>query len=166
MGLIADIEKKLGNFTLRAQFEAPAGTMALLGASGCGKSVTLKCIAGIMTPDRGRIVLDGETLFDSEKKIDLTPQQRRVGYLFQQYALFPNMAVTQNIICGIRQGSQEQKSNRPRSISAVSAWRGWKKSIRRSFPAGSSSGWRWRVFWLPSRGPFYWMSRFRRWIAS
>lgn len=83
--------------------------MALLGASGCGKSVTLKCIAGIMTPDRGRIMLDGETLFDSEKKIDLTLQQRRVGYLFQQYALFPNMAVTQNIICGIRQGSREQK---------------------------------------------------------
>lgn len=67
--------------------------MALLGASGCGKSVTLKCIAGIMTPDRGHIILDGETLFDSEKHIDLPPQKRRVGYLFQQYALFPNMTV-------------------------------------------------------------------------
>ena len=73
MSLIVDIEKKLGNFTLRSQFETPDGIMALLGASGCGKSVTLKCIAGIMTPDRGRILLDGETLFDSEKKIDLTP---------------------------------------------------------------------------------------------
>lgn len=78
---------------LRSKFEASSGTMALLGASGCGKSVTLRCIAGIMTPDSGRIVLDGETLFDSEKHIDLTPQQRRVGYLFQQYALFPNMTV-------------------------------------------------------------------------
>lgn len=67
--------------------------MARLGASGCGKSVTLKCIAGIMTPDRGHIILDGETLFDSEKHIDLPPQKRRVGYLFQQYALFPNMTV-------------------------------------------------------------------------
>lgn len=73
MSLIVDIEKKLDNFTLRSQFETPDGIMALLGASGCGKSVTLKCIAGIMTPDRGRILLDGETLFDSEKKIDLTP---------------------------------------------------------------------------------------------
>ena len=78
-------------------------------ASGCGKSVTLKCIAGIMTPDKGRIVLDGETLFDSEAHIDLTPQQRRVGYLFQQYALFPNMTVAQNIQCGIRTGSRAEK---------------------------------------------------------
>ena len=77
MSLIVDIEKKLGSFTLRSKFETDKGTMALLGASGCGKSVTLKCIAGIMTPDQGRIVLDGETLFDSEQRIDLTPQQRR-----------------------------------------------------------------------------------------
>lgn len=76
--------------------------MALLGASGCGKSVTLKCIAGIMTPDRGHIILDGETLFDSEKNIDFTLQMRQMGYLFQQYALFPNMTVLQNIRCGIR----------------------------------------------------------------
>ena len=69
--------------------------MALLGAYGCGTSVTLKCIAGIMTPDRGHIILDGETLFDSEKHINLPPQKRRVGYLFQQYALFPNMTVLQ-----------------------------------------------------------------------
>ncbi len=109
MSLIVDIEKKLGSFTLHSKFETGSGTMALLGASGCGKSVTLKCIAGIMTPDKGRIVLDGETLFDSEAHIDLTPQQRRVGYLFQQYALFPNMTVAQNIQCGIRTGSRAEK---------------------------------------------------------
>lgn len=86
--------------------------MALLGASGCGKSVTLKCIAGIMTPDRGHIILDGETLFDSEKHIDLPPQKRRVGYLFQQYALFPNMTVLQNIRCGIRSGSRAEEKLR------------------------------------------------------
>lgn len=83
--------------------------MALLGASGCGKSVTLKCIAGIMTPDRGHIILDGETLFDSEKHINLPPQKRRVGYLFQRYALFPSMTVLQNIRCGIRSGSRAGK---------------------------------------------------------
>lgn len=76
MSLLVDIEKRLGNFMLLSKFEASSGTMALLGTSGCGKSVTLRCIAGIMTPDSGRIVLDGETLFDSEKHIDLTPQQR------------------------------------------------------------------------------------------
>ena len=106
MSLVVDIEKKLGSFLLRSKFETGSGTMALLGASGSGKSVTLKCIAGIMTPDKGRIVLDGETLFDSEKHIDLTPQRRQVGYLFQQYALFPNMTVLQNIQCGIRSGSR------------------------------------------------------------
>lgn len=109
MSLSVDIEKKLGAFHLRSQFEAPDETMALLGASGCGKSMTLKCIAGIVTPDRGRIVLGDRVLFDSEKKIDLPPQQRRVGYLFQQYALFPNMTVEQNILCGIRREHKAQK---------------------------------------------------------
>lgn len=112
MSLVVDIEKRLGSFMLRVQFETGSGTMALLGASGCGKSVTLKSIAGIMTPDRGRIVLNGETMFDSEKHINLTPQQRRVGYLFQQYALFPNMTVTQNILCGIRNGTRAEKQRR------------------------------------------------------
>ena len=109
MSLSVDIEKKLGAFHLRSQFEVPDETMALLGASGCGKSMTLKCIAGIVTPDRGRIVLGGRVLFDSEKKINLPPQQRRVGYLFQQYALFPNMSVEQNILCGIRNGDKAEK---------------------------------------------------------
>lgn len=86
--------------------------MALLGASGCGKSVTLKCIAGIMTPDRGHIILDGETLFDSEKHINLPPQKRRGGDLFRQYALFPNMTVLQNIRCGICSGSRAEKRRR------------------------------------------------------
>ena len=109
MSLSVDIEKKLGAFTLHSKFEAPDETMALLGASGCGKSMTLKCIAGIVTPDRGRIVLGDRVLFDSEKKINLPPQQRKVGYLFQQYALFPNMSVEQNILCGIRSGDKAEK---------------------------------------------------------
>lgn len=102
MALYVNIEKKLGNFHLKVEFEAKNNVLALLGASGCGKSMTLKCIAGIETPDKGRIVLDGVTLFDSERRINLVPQKRRVGYLFQQYALFPNMTVWQNIACGVR----------------------------------------------------------------
>ncbi|MBQ9196508.1 MAG: ATP-binding cassette domain-containing protein [Clostridia bacterium] len=101
MSLTVDIEKRLGDFCLRAEFEAESGVTGLLGASGCGKSLTLKCVAGIETPDRGRIVLDGRTLYDSEKHINLKPQQRRVGYLFQNYALFPNMTAEQNILCGL-----------------------------------------------------------------
>lgn len=112
MSLSVDIEKAFGSFTLRAKFEADSGATALLGASGCGKSVTLKCIAGILTPDAGRIVLDGETLFDSARGIDLPPQRRRVGYLFQQYALFPHMTVAQNVLCGVRSGTKTERRER------------------------------------------------------
>ena len=101
MALEVDIEKRAGNFHLKAAFEAEAGILGILGASGCGKSMTLKCVAGIERPDRGRVALDGRTLFDSERKIDLPPQRRRVGYLFQNYALFPGMTVRQNLLCGL-----------------------------------------------------------------
>ena len=93
MALLVDIEKKLRDFSLKVAFEADREVLALLGASGCGKSMTLKCIAGIEKPDRGRIELDGTVLFDSDRRVNLPPQQRKVGYLFQQYALFPNMTV-------------------------------------------------------------------------
>ncbi len=102
MSLIVDIYKELGSYILDVQFEAENGITCLLGASGCGKSYTLKCIAGIEKPDRGHIELDGVVLFDSEKKINLPPQKRKVGYLFQNYALFPNMTVRQNILCGLK----------------------------------------------------------------
>ncbi len=102
MALYADIEKKLGSFMLKVRLEAGDEAVSLLGASGCGKSLTLKCIAGIERPDRGRIELNDVTLFDSEKGINLPPQERRVGFMFQQGALFPNMNVLENVMCGIR----------------------------------------------------------------
>lgn len=100
MAIIVEIEKQAGDFFLQTSFEAGNETLALLGASGCGKSMTLKCIAGMEKPDRGRIILDGVTLFDSEKRICLPPQKRKTGLLFQNYALFPNMTVEQNIRAG------------------------------------------------------------------
>ena len=112
MSLMVDIHKDLGRFRLDVSFETGGGVMGLLGASGCGKSMTLKCIAGIVTPDRGRIVLDGRTLFDSERHIDLPPQQRRVGYLFQHYALFPHMAVADNIAAGFRTRDRAERQRR------------------------------------------------------
>ena len=81
MALSVDIRKALGNFHLAVQFDAGDETLALLGASGCGKTVTLKCIAGILTPDEGHIELDGVTLYDSASRINLPPQRRQVGYL-------------------------------------------------------------------------------------
>ncbi len=109
MALIVNIKKRLGDFYLDVNFEATNETLGLLGASGCGKSVTLRCIAGIMKPDEGHIELDGKVLFDSERKINLPPQERRVGYLFQQYALFPNMTVEQNIGSGVREKSRKKE---------------------------------------------------------
>jgi len=117
MSLTVDIVRQLGSFTLEAQFEAENGVTCLLGASGCGKSFTLKCIAGIEKPDRGYIELDGVVLYDSEKHINLPPQKRKVGYLFQNYALFPNMTVRQNILCGLhREKSGEEKEKKLREI--------------------------------------------------
>lgn len=108
MSLSVDIKKRLGSFSLDVAFQAENEILGLLGASGCGKSVTLRCIAGIIKPDEGHIELDGQVFFDSEKKINLSPQKRRVGYLFQQYALFPNMTVAQNLASAIRDKAQKQ----------------------------------------------------------
>ena len=108
--LEVNIGKNLGKFDLDVSFSCSGGILALLGASGCGKSMTLKCIAGIEKPDRGRIVLDGRVLFDSEKRINLSPQKRRVGYLFQQYALFPNMTVRQNVEAGVPKAKRAMRA--------------------------------------------------------
>jgi molybdate transport system ATP-binding protein len=110
MSLFVDIEKKIGDFLLCSRFEAENETLAILGASGSGKSMTLKCIAGVETPDRGRIVLDNRVLFDSTQKINVPARLRKAGYLFQNYALFPNMTVAQNIACGIPKAQKEQKA--------------------------------------------------------
>ena len=108
MAISVDIKKSFRDFRLDVRFEADNEVLALLGASGCGKSMTLKCIAGVEKPDEGRIVLDGRVLFDSGRKINLPPQQRRTGYLFQHYALFPNMTVAENIASGIRLPKRER----------------------------------------------------------
>ena len=155
MSLIVDIRKDLGGFCLDVKFEAESGVTCLLGASGCGKSMTLKCIAGIERPDEGHIELDGRVLYDSKEKIDLPPQQRRVGYLFQNYALFPNMTVRQNILCGLcREKDRAEKS-----------WRGLRTTSRISSPADSSSVSPWRASWSAIRSCCCWTSPFPRLTA-
>ncbi|HBW37851.1 sulfate/molybdate ABC transporter ATP-binding protein [Desulfosporosinus sp. BICA1-9] len=101
MDLLVDIQKTLPGFELDVHFETGQDILGLLGASGSGKSMTLRCIAGIETPDQGRIVLNGRILFDSQKGINLPCQKRKLGYLFQNYALFPNMTVEENIGFGL-----------------------------------------------------------------
>lgn len=119
MALEVRVEKTCGDFHLKAEFQAEGEPLALLGPSGCGKSLTLKCIAGIERPDRGRIVLDGRVLFDSERRIDLPPQKRQVGYLFQQYALFPHMTVAENIAAGCRRLERSERKKRVAALTAM-----------------------------------------------
>ncbi len=101
MSLEVAITKRFRGFTLDVAFEAGDETLGFLGASGCGKSLTLRCIAGIERPDEGRIVVGGRVFFDSDQGIDLSPQERKTALLFQSYMLFPNMTVEQNVAAGI-----------------------------------------------------------------
>ena len=120
MALTARIEKRFGAFQLAVDLMAETGQpLALLGASGCGKSVTLKCIAGIERPDRGRIELDGRVLFDSEAGIALPPQRRRVGFLFQSYALFPHMTVERNVAVCLGRMDKRRRRERTAELLAL-----------------------------------------------
>ena len=144
MSLQVDVHKSFGpTFALDVSFEVEAAdeTLALLGPSGCGKSMTLKCIAGIVTPDEGRIVLNGRVLFDSEAGINLRPQERRVGYLFQNYALFPNMTVEQNIAVGVLgKGKEERAQTVARQVAAFRL-----DGLQKKRPAQLSGGQQQRV---------------------
>lgn len=97
MGLSVDIKKRFKDFELSVKIETDYNVTAILGASGSGKSLTLKCIAGIETPDEGVIRFNDEIWFDSNAKINIPPQKRKLGYLFQDYSLFPHMTVLENI---------------------------------------------------------------------
>ncbi|MEF9951924.1 MAG: ATP-binding cassette domain-containing protein [Clostridium sp.] len=99
--LSINIEKKLPSFNLKVNLTHKGGVLGLLGASGSGKSLTLKSIAGLEKPDSGEIIINGNKVYDSREKICLPPQSRRVGFLFQNYALFPNMTVEKNIKIGL-----------------------------------------------------------------
>lgn len=137
MSLEVNVTKRFDGFTLHAAFTAGDTATALLGASGCGKSMTLRCIAGIVKPDKGRIVLDGRVLFDSEQHIDLPPQQRGAGLLFQNYALFPNMTVEQNILCGLK----AEKDRAARQVRCAELLRAMRlEPLAKRYPAQLSGG--------------------------
>ena len=137
MSLEVNVTKRFDGFTLHAAFTAGDTATALLGASGCGKSMTLRCIAGIVRPDEGRIVLDGRVLFDSAQGIDLPPQQRNVGLLFQNYALFPNMTVEQNILCALK----KEKDPAARRAACAEALRAMRlEGLAKRLPGALSGG--------------------------
>ena len=109
MGLGVDIRRKLKGFSLDAAFSIEDGVLGILGASGSGKSMMLRSVAGIDQPTEGRIELSGRVLYDSSRGIHLRPQNRRVGYLFQHYALFPHMTVAENISCALSRDHRRAK---------------------------------------------------------
>src|SRR3954464_2159654 len=100
--LSVDVEKQLGDFAIRAKFEAPDGVTALFGPSGSGKTSIINMVAGLLTPDRGRIAVNGTLLCDSARCVSLPPHRRHIGYVFQDGRLFPHMTVTQNLDYGRR----------------------------------------------------------------
>lgn len=112
MTLEVEIEKRLADFTLDARFTVDGAPLSILGASGAGKTMLLRSIAGLEHPDRGRIALNGRALFDSAQGIRIPPRERRVGILFQSYALLPHRTVAENIAFGLgrlpRDGRQEK----------------------------------------------------------
>ena len=100
--LVVEIQKTLFDFVLDVSFTCNSTPLGILGASGAGKSTILRCIAGLETPDRGKIILNDKVLFDSEKGINLSPRDRNCGFLFQNYALFPHLTVGENIAFGMK----------------------------------------------------------------
>jgi molybdate transport system ATP-binding protein len=105
--LAVDVEKRLGEFALHAAFEAAGGATALFGPSGAGKTSLINMVAGLLRPDRGRIVLDGETLFDAAKRIDVPAWRRRIGCVFQEGRLFPHLSVRHNLNYGRWMGGHD-----------------------------------------------------------
>lgn len=107
MSLQVDFSCRVGGkdgFLLQPAWQTNARRVALFGPSGSGKTLTMQAIAGLLRPDQGRIVVDGRVLFDSAADIDVPPRKRHLGYLFQDYALFPHLTVRQNIVFGLQRG--------------------------------------------------------------
>ena len=127
------IRKKWDKFSLDINFKSQSKRIGILGASGCGKSMTLKSIAGIETPDSGHIKIDGNILFDKETKTNLKTQKRKVGYLFQNYALFPTMTVEQNIAAGLKGNKQDIHKRGQRDDSKVWSGRSGKTLSKAAF---------------------------------
>jgi molybdate transport system ATP-binding protein len=117
--LAVDIVKRLPDFSLQLTFSIERDILVLFGPSGCGKTTTLRCIAGLLKPDAGRIVADGQVFFDAAAGDFVPPRDRHVGYMFQDFALFPHMNVRKNIWYGVRQRDRDAEDMYSRLMSLL-----------------------------------------------
>ena len=130
------LQKSFPGFRLDIDFTAAGGLIVLFGPSGSGKSLTLQALAGTVQPDAGRIVLDGRTLYDSVSRLDLPPQQRRVGYVPQHYALFPHLTVAQNIGFGLTRLSRQARAQRVGGLLDLCGIQGLEHRLPRQLSGG------------------------------
>jgi molybdate transport system ATP-binding protein len=135
------MSKRLGAFTLDVAWAAGEGVSVLFGPSGAGKSLTLRCLAGLEHPDAGRLIVNGRVFFDSAAGIDLPPHHRRIGYVFQGYALFPHLSVGQNIAFGLRDRPRAERRRRAGEVMERLDLAG----LEHRFPRGLSGGQQQRV---------------------
>jgi molybdate transport system permease protein len=141
MSLEVAIEKQVSDFRLAVEFTADGAPLGLLGPSGSGKTMTLRAIAGLETPDRGRIVLDGRVLFDSTRRINVPTRERKIGLLFQHYALFPHLSVAENIAFGLHCLPESERARRvAQQLSAAHL-----NDLANRYPASLSGGEQQRV---------------------
>jgi molybdate transport system ATP-binding protein len=134
--LSVDFEKRLGAFDLRPKFEADEEMVVLLGPSGSGKSLTLRAIAGLLRPDRGRIEVPDGVVFDSAGGIDLAPQRRNVGYVVQNLALFPHLTVAQNIGFALSTWPRSERLGRIRELVELLGLTGLEERLPRAISGG------------------------------
>ena len=116
MIVTVDVERTLGSFHLKVAFSAAAGITALFGPSGSGKTLTLRCVAGLLRPSRGRVALGDRVLYDSASSVDLATRDRRIGYVFQNYALFPHLDAAANVAYGLHDASAAERSARVKEL--------------------------------------------------
>ena len=139
--LSLSVTKRLPAFTLDVRWEADDPVVALFGPNGAGKTLTLQCLAGLARPDRGRIALNGRVFFDSAAGVDLPPQERRLGYVFQGYALFPHLTVEENVGFGLKGRPAGERVDRARMVLERLGLAG----LERRYPREQSGGQQQRV---------------------
>ena len=136
--LEAEVRRRFEGFELRTAVRAGDGAVGLLGPSGAGKSMTLRMIAGVSTPESGKIVLNGRVLFDSAAKVNVPAAQRRVGFVFQDYALFPHMTVQENVAFGLHAMAATERGARVAELLASMGLSGLEQRFPRELSGGQA----------------------------